>query len=102
MDSDYGITSLTGLSMISHSTSYLLTVLVGVSSVKGLSEISCSIFLTYGTHGRCNWFGSTTYMSENGVDDIKIKRKVSPFFSLHSFISLSLPSFLCFSPFTWL
>ena len=28
-------------------------------------------------------------------DDIKVKRKVSPFFFLHSFIFLSLPSFLC-------
>ena len=63
MDSDYGITSLTGLSMISHSTFYLLAVLVGVSSVKGLSVISCSIFLTYGTHGRYNWLGRITYMS---------------------------------------
>ena len=35
-------------------------------------------------------------------EGIKIKRNISPFFFLHSFIFLSLPSFLYFCPFAWL
>ena len=51
--------------MLSRSTFYLPAVLFGVSGVIGLSVISCPIFffLTYGTHGRYNWFGRITYMS---------------------------------------
>ena len=35
------------------------------------------------------------------LDDIKIKRKVSPFLFLYPFIFLSLPFFLYFLPLTW-